>query len=86
MAVRTFGLVGSGWRAEFFLRIAAALPEQFRVTGIVVRDATKGRVWEARWNLPTYRALDDLLRATTPAFIVLSVPRGNSMRFYLVII
>jgi len=76
MTANTFGLVGSGWRAEFFLRIAAALPEQFRVTGIVVRDATKGRVWETRWNLPTYRTLDDLLRATIPAFIVLSVPRA----------
>lgn len=71
----TFGLVGSGWRAEFFLRIAAALPERFRVGGVVVRDAAKGRAWEARWGVPTFRALDALLAATPPAFVVLSVPR-----------
>ena len=28
-----FGLIGSGWRGEFFERIAAALPDRFRLTG-----------------------------------------------------
>ncbi len=72
----TFGLVGSGWRAEFFLRVAAALPERFQVGGAVVRDAAKGRAFETAWGVPTYRALDDLLRATPLAFVVLSVPRA----------
>jgi len=71
-----FGLIGSGWRAEFFLRVAEALPERFRVAGVVVRDAAKGQAWEARWHVPTFRSLDALLAVvTTPAFAVLSVPR-----------
>jgi len=76
MAATVFGIVGSGWRAEFFLRVAAALPEQFHVAGVVVRDDAKGRACEAAWGITTYRTLDALLAAAVPAFIVLSVPRA----------
>ena len=33
VAQTRFGIVGSGWRSEFFLRLARLLPERFRVTG-----------------------------------------------------
>ncbi len=33
-----YGLIGSGWRAEFYLRIAKALPEAFEVCGVVSRS------------------------------------------------
>ncbi len=28
-----YGIVGSGWRSDFFLRLAALMPERFEVTG-----------------------------------------------------
>src|SRR5437867_3260090 len=68
-----FAIVGAGWRAEFFFRIAAALPERFRIEGLVVRDAEKGRRVEERWGYRTYRALPDLLAAVQPEFLVGSV-------------
>lgn len=37
MKPTVFGILGAGWRAEFYLRIAAALPHLFRVSGIYVR-------------------------------------------------
>ena len=37
MKPTVFGILGAGWRAEFYLRIAAALPHLFRVAGIYVR-------------------------------------------------
>ena len=38
-----FGLIGSGWRAEFYIRIAKMLPEQFELTGVLIRDKRKGK-------------------------------------------
>ncbi|OGV70898.1 MAG: oxidoreductase [Lentisphaerae bacterium RIFOXYB12_FULL_65_16] len=70
-----FAMVGGGWRAEFFLRVAKALPERFQVGGMLVRNAEKGAAIEATWGVRTYRTLDDLLRGCKPAFVVVSVPR-----------
>jgi predicted dehydrogenase len=75
-----FGIVGgAGWRAEFYLRIAAALPERFRVTGLVVRNADRARAVEAKWGVKAFAAPEEMLRAVKPAFIVMSVPaRANA--------
>ena len=45
-----FGLVGGGWRAEFFMFIAQSdVPEQFEIAGCVARtDATRARM-KATW-------------------------------------
>jgi len=70
-----FGIVGgAGWRAQFFLRIAAALPERFGVCGMVVRDEGTARALERRWRVPTYRTPAEMLSATDPLFVVVSVP------------
>lgn len=70
-----FAIVGGGWRAEFFLRIARALPDRFKIIGMTVRDATKGKALEAAWNVATFRDVDGLLGATKPAFVIVSVPQ-----------
>lgn len=68
-------LIGGGWRAEFFFRIARALPEQFEVTGVMTRSAEKGDALTAAWGIPTVRTLDELLRGK-PDYVVVSVPRS----------
>lgn len=65
---------GAGWRAQFFLRVASELPERFEVCGMVVRDPAKARDQERRWGVKTYRSLEDLLAASDPLFVVVSVP------------
>ena len=70
-----FAIVGAGWRAEFFLRIARALPERFKVVGMAVRNAVKGKVIEAGWGIPNWRDVDGLLAKTKPAFVLVSVPQ-----------
>lgn len=68
-----FAIVGGGWRAEFYLRIAKALPDRFQIVGMVVRDADKGRAIEQRWGVSTYRSISDLLAAAKPHFVVACV-------------
>ncbi|WP_176082654.1 Gfo/Idh/MocA family oxidoreductase [Martelella sp. HB161492] len=76
MAPIQFGVVGSGWRAEFFLRAAKALPAHFSVAGIVTgRDAADRKALSDTWQTPVFATIDDLLTATKPAFAVLSVKR-----------
>jgi predicted dehydrogenase len=70
-----FAIVGAGWRAEFFLRIARALPERFKIVGLAVRNAEKANAIEAAWGVPTWRDSDGLLGATKPAFVLVSVPQ-----------
>jgi predicted dehydrogenase len=81
LGITTFGIVGAGWRAEFFLRVAAAMPERFQVGGMMVRDEAKGRTIETRWGVPTFRTLDELLDRTDLHFVVVSVPRAVSPDF-----
>jgi predicted dehydrogenase len=73
MSPTPFGIVGCGWRADFYLRIAAALPDRFAVAGMVVRRAARGQEYERRFGVPTFRTLDELL-ARQPEFVVTSVP------------
>jgi hypothetical protein len=73
----TFGIVGGAWRAEFFFRIARALPDRFRISGCVARsEATRSRVQTA-WGLPTFSSIGDLIKSK-PDFVVTSVPRAAS--------
>lgn len=71
-----FGIVGGGWRAEFYLRIAAALPERFEVTRMMVRSEEKGAALTARWGVPTVRDVEGFLRDRDFAFAVVSVSRS----------
>jgi predicted dehydrogenase len=81
-----FALVGGGWRAEFFLRLAAALPGHFRLDGLVVRDAAKGRILEQRWGRPTFRTAAALLERGAPEFFVSSVAYGANFEVNLALL
>jgi predicted dehydrogenase len=69
-----FALVGHGWRADFFLLVAAALPDRLRCTGVMTRGDTAGATVERAWGVPTFRSIDALLAAGEPAAVVTSVP------------
>ncbi|MGW4464916.1 Gfo/Idh/MocA family protein [Micromonospora sp. NPDC004704] len=69
-----FGLVGSGWRSLFFLRLARLLPDRLRVTGVVTRTGQRGDEVTAEWGVPTFRSTADLLAHGRPDFVIVSVP------------
>lgn len=66
-------LVGYGWRAPFFLRPPQLFAERFRLTGAVVRDASKGAQAEQRWGVRTWRTLEEAVAAERPDFVVVAV-------------
>ena len=64
MAPISFGIVGGGWWSEVYLRICEALPEQFRVSGMVVRREEAGLVLEKNFpGVKTHRTLEALVAA-----------------------
>ncbi|MDG4807770.1 Gfo/Idh/MocA family oxidoreductase [Micromonospora sp. WMMD1120] len=69
-----FGLIGSGWRGEFFLRLARSLPERFRATGVVTRTEARGAEVSAKWGVPSFRTAAELLAHERPDFVIVSVP------------
>jgi hypothetical protein len=68
-----FGIIGAGWRTEFYLRIAQVLPEVFEVAGLVNSQPVKRAALGARWGIRTFASLDEMLGATSPVFVVVSV-------------
>ncbi len=73
-APATFGIVGAGWRSEFYLRVARALPAHFAVSGIVVRDAARAAEIEQRWLVPAYPDTSAMVEEASIDFAVVSVP------------
>ena len=73
MATIRFGIVGAGWRSEFYLRIAKALPDRFDITGMVIRNPERRPRLERTWGVRTFPTLDDMLAKTSPSFVVTSV-------------
>ena len=73
MTLTRFAIVGSGWRSAFYLRVAAALPERFEVSGLLSRDAIRRAAIRDAFGIHIPETLDDLL-ATDPEFVVVSTP------------
>ncbi|MEV0381571.1 Gfo/Idh/MocA family oxidoreductase [Nonomuraea sp. NPDC050643] len=70
----TFGAIGSGRRTRFFLRLAAAMPDRFRVSGVVTRSAERGGEVTAEWGVPAFRSVGELLRHERPDYVAAAVP------------
>lgn len=68
-----FGVVGTGWRSKFFLRVADARPDLFDCIGVVTRDVEKASEWVKPYHVPLFHSLDDML-AKQPLYVIVSVP------------
>ena len=70
----TFGIVGSGWRAEFFARLAALMPERLTLVGAAVRRPESAEEVARRWSVPAYLSPGELIAKQRPDFVITSVP------------
>ena len=81
-----FGIIGGGWRSEFYLRIARALPERFHVDGMLVRDpatpdAPPSRIDRLKLASPAgtriEKGLDGLFRVAGGGVWLRTAPRAQ---------
>ena len=70
-----FALIGSGYRAQYYIRIAALVPDRFSLSAVLIRDAAKGKAFSEKHHVKTVQTLEELL-AGKPDFVVVSVKRG----------
>ncbi|MFT3985119.1 MAG: Gfo/Idh/MocA family oxidoreductase [Lachnospiraceae bacterium] len=70
-----YGLIGSGWRAEFYIRIAKLVPERFTLTAVLIRDKEKGRKFADQFGVKVVNTLEELTKDRID-FVVLAIKRG----------
>lgn len=73
-----FSIIGGGWRAEFFLRVARARPDLFEALGVVTRNAERAQSLTERFGVAAYGSASELLASTQPLFVITSVPRQEN--------
>ncbi len=78
MSAARFCIVGGGFRANYFLRIARALPQLFACIGMVVRNGDQARRFHETWGVAVYPDLEALIAAGRPDFAILSVAKEAS--------
>jgi len=71
--VPTFALIGNGWRARMFLKLAHELGT-IRCAGVVVRTPRP-------LDVPTFTSLDACLREVSVDFVLTATPRSVTPRF-----
>lgn len=76
-----FGIIGSGWRAEMYLKLARLLPEQFQVSGVLIRNRTKYQELIDKWSLTVYSSMERL--AAESDFVVLAVSKSAAASLLL---
>ncbi len=68
------GIVGAGWRAEFFTRIAAAAADLFAPPAVVARNPEKAKRFAQQWGCAVYATVEEMLAAQSIDFAVTSLP------------
>ncbi len=72
-----YGIIGSGWRSLYYIRIAKALPDLFEVTGMLVRSEEKKQAMEREYGIFVTMDREELL-AAEPDFVVAAINRADN--------
>lgn len=82
MAKIRYAIIGSGWRSLYYVRIAKALPEQFEVTGMLVRSEEKKQKMAEEYGIFTTTSKEELL-SSNPDFVVSAISRVDNGKLCL---
>ena len=69
----TIAIIGAGWRAEFYIRIAQLMPERFEIIGVVARKENVRLSLEQEFGVRTFSSISELLSYKKPDYAVSSV-------------
>ncbi len=69
-----FAIVGTGWRARYYVRLARLLPDHLEVVGLVGRSLDGAGRMAAQWTMPGHGSVADLVADLHPDFIVSATP------------
>jgi predicted dehydrogenase len=67
-----FAVVGTGWRSEFYLRLAQTSPERLQAVAVVANSAEAVERMTAKWSVPVVRTLEEAV-ALRPDFVIAAV-------------
>lgn len=56
----TFGIIGGGWRAGFYVRIARLCPEKFKLAGIYIRNSEKAKAMREKEQITVWETLEEI--------------------------
>lgn len=70
------GIIGGGWRASTFLRIAQALPAEFRISTALVRSKASADALRAQHGIVATTSFDHFLRNDRYDYVVVCTPRA----------
>jgi len=68
-----FAIIGAGWRAEFYLRVARACPDVLQVVGVMARSPEKVAGLVEEFGIAAYTDVEDMVKVASPTFVVTSV-------------
>ena len=71
-----YAVIGSGWRAEFYARIAQKLPDQFNLCMLLCRTEEKAARLRQELAVPTSTREEDVI-SSRPDFLVSAVSKVN---------
>src|SRR3954469_15193021 len=69
-----YAVIGTGFRAEFFLRLATDLPQRFEVTSVYSRSEVKRAEIAQRFGVRAVVSVDDAATFGNPEFVLVAVP------------
>ncbi|MBP3657053.1 MAG: Gfo/Idh/MocA family oxidoreductase [Clostridia bacterium] len=70
-----YGVIGTGWRALFFVRAAKLLPELFDLVGVVCRNEERAAQFAAEHGVRTFARPEELI-AEGPEYVVSCMPKA----------
>lgn len=65
---------GGGWRAEYFLRVARQLPDEFAITSVWARDPARGAALGQRFGVAATSIAEEAASIGSPEFALVCLP------------